>query len=146
MKYLSSYEKSASLYDILDQTHNIEFFCRYANGLGEVLDVGAGTGCIAIPIAKEGINVYCVEPSPAMRREFRKKLKEHKDLAGRIVLAPGTAPAFRLNRTFEFAFMSGVFDHFLNDNFRLSVLRNMHRRREWFCGFCEPRENQRVAT
>ncbi|GAH96544.1 unnamed protein product, partial [marine sediment metagenome] len=31
---------------------------------GEILDIGAGTGRIAIPLAEKGIKVFCIEPSP----------------------------------------------------------------------------------
>lgn len=127
MKYCSSYEEAAFLYDLFDRKPNISFFSGYAACFSEILDVGAGTGRIAIPLAEAGARVYCVEPSPAMRREFRRKLKEQKDLAERIVLKAGKAETFRLGRTFNFAFMSGVFDHFLDDISRLAALRNVKR-------------------
>lgn len=130
MKHLSSYEKSAFLYDLFDQKPNISFFSRYASGAGEILDIGAGTGRVALPLAEKVCRVFCIEPSPAMRREFKKKLRGHKDVAGRIVLKAGEAGSFKIDRTFCYAFMSGVFDHFLNDRYRLSALRNVYRHLE----------------
>ena len=127
MNYVSSYEKAAYLYDLFDQKPNIDFFLRYASRFGEILDIGAGTGRIALSLAEKGCRVFCIEPSPAMRSEFRKKLRKHNEIAGRIMLKPGEARSFRCDRTFGFAFMSGVFDHFLSNSHRLSALRNVYR-------------------
>lgn len=41
---MGGYEKSAHLYDLFDRKENVDFFLRYANEAGEILDVGAGTG------------------------------------------------------------------------------------------------------
>ncbi|UCD19132.1 MAG: class I SAM-dependent methyltransferase [candidate division WOR-3 bacterium] len=130
MKYRSSYERSAYLYDLFDKKPNIGFFLRCASGIKEILDIGAGTGRIALPLAEKGCRVFCVEPSPAMRREFRKKLRKQKDIADRIILNAGEARSFRFDRTFGFALMSGVFDHFLDDGYRLAALRNISRHLE----------------
>lgn len=119
------YEKSAHLYDLFDTKENIEFFFHYAKEAGEILDIGAGTGRIAIPLAERGVKVICVEPSPAMRREFQKKLSEKPEISKNIELVAGDAISFNLNRTFNTAFLSGTFDHFLNDEERLSSLKNI---------------------
>ena len=122
-----SYEKVAHLYDLFDRKENVEFFFHYASAVGEILDVGAGTGRIAIPLAERGVKVYCVEPSPAMRREFEKKLIQRPDLGENVTLIDGEARSFDLGRTFLAAFLSGAFDHFLDDDERLSSLRNIGR-------------------
>jgi SAM-dependent methyltransferase len=75
MSECSGYERSAHLYDLFDAKPNVAFFGRYAREAGEVLDIGAGTGRIAIPLAGQGIRVYSVEPSPAMRGVFENKLR-----------------------------------------------------------------------
>jgi SAM-dependent methyltransferase len=121
------YEKSAHLYDLFDRKENVDFFHHYAAEAGEILDIGAGTGRIAIPLVRRGIQVYCVEPSPAMRREFERKLQAEPHLRERIVLADGDAQSFDLGRTFPAAFLSGSFDHFLDDAERLSALQNINR-------------------
>lgn len=43
------YEKCAHLYHLFDAKENIEFFFHYASEAGQILDIGAGTGCIVIP-------------------------------------------------------------------------------------------------
>ncbi len=122
-----SYGKTAHLYDLFDRKENIEFFYHHASQAGEVLDVGAGTGRIAIPLAERGLRVWCVEPSPAMRREFEQKLARRVDLSANICLVAGEARSFDLGRTFPAAFLSGTFDHFLDDTERLASLANIGR-------------------
>jgi SAM-dependent methyltransferase len=123
----SGYERSAHLYDLFDRKENADFFYHHAAQAGEILDVGAGTGRIAIPLARRGIQVTCVEPSPAMRREFRRKLREETDVhvQERVTLVDGDASSFKLGRTFPAAFLSGSFDHLLDDAERLSALNNV---------------------
>jgi SAM-dependent methyltransferase len=123
----TGYEKSAHLYDLFDRKENVEFFSRYALQAGEILDVGAGTGRIAVPLARRGIRVTCVEPSPAMREEFEKKLQAQPSLRERITLIAGDATSFNLGRTFPAAFLSGCFDHLLDDDERRAALANVGR-------------------
>jgi SAM-dependent methyltransferase len=122
-----SYKKSAHLYDLFDQKDNIEFFYHYASRAERALDVGAGTGRIAIPLAERGLEICCVEPSPAMRTEFEKKLTARPDLLDKIQLIPADAASFEVNMLFPVAFLSGCFDHFVNQEQRRASLENIHR-------------------
>jgi SAM-dependent methyltransferase len=123
----SSYERCAHLYDLFDQKPNVEFFYHYAAQAKQVLDVGAGTGRIAIPLAERGVKVVCVEPSPAMRREFENKLARRPDVAANIRLIVGDARSFDAGATFPAAILSGSFDHFVDDEERRSSLANVRR-------------------
>ncbi|MGD8966448.1 MAG: class I SAM-dependent methyltransferase [Anaerolineae bacterium] len=125
--HLSGYERSAHLYDLFDSKENVDFFGHYAALVGEILDIGAGTGRVAMPLAERGIRLVCVEPSPAMRDVFEKKLDRRPDLRDRITLVPCDAASFHLERTFRAAFLSGTFDHFLDPAERLSSLQNIAR-------------------
>lgn len=129
-EHVGGYERSAHLYDLFDDKENVDFFGHYAARAGEILDVGAGTGRIAIPLAERGIYLVCVEPSPAMRDQFRKKVDRRPDLRDRITLVPGDAASFSLERTFTAAFLSGTFDHFLDRAERLASLQNIARHLE----------------
>lgn len=62
-----------------------------------------------------------------MRQEFETKLSQQPELSARIDLLPGEADSFRLGRTFSVAFLSGSFDHFLDDAERISSLANIAR-------------------
>jgi len=121
----TGYEKCAHLYDLFDTKENLGFFLHCACEAGEILDIGAGTGRIAIPLAERGAKVFCIEPSPAMRSQFEKKLSARPELSKNIELVAGDAKSFKFRRTFPVAFLSGTFDHFLDDQERLASLRNI---------------------
>ncbi len=127
MAYDAGYEKCAHLFDLFATEEKPGFFVHYGVEAGEILDIGAGTGRIAIPLAEKGVKVFCVEPSPAMREQFEKKLKDRPELAENIQLIAGDASSFNLNRTFPAAILASIFDHFLNDEQRWSSLRNINR-------------------
>jgi len=121
------YEYSAHVYDLFDDKNNFDLFLHYGLKTREILDIGAGTGRIAVTMAQKGITVYAVEPSPAMRAQFAEKLTAHPGLAGRINLIASDAASFTFNRLFPAAIMSGVFDHLLSDEQRRAALSNIHR-------------------
>jgi SAM-dependent methyltransferase len=125
MAAIDGYEKAAHLYDLFDSKPNIDFFVHYAIEAGEILDIGAGTGRIAIPIAEAGLRVICIEPSAAMRREFEKRLDQKPQLKGKITLIDGDAASFSLARPYPSAFMSGSFEHLLDDDERRQGLLNI---------------------
>jgi SAM-dependent methyltransferase len=129
-KVMSGYEKSAHLYDIFDDKDNVDFFLHYAAQAGEILDVGAGTGRIAIPLAEQGIRVVCVEPSEGMRRQLQDKLERRPHLRSRIRIVPGDAASFNLESTYPAACLSGTFDHFADRHERLVSLQNVVRHLE----------------
>jgi len=126
MRERNGYEKSAHFYDLFDSKDNIDFFSHYAEESGEILDIGAGSGRIALPLARRGVEVCCVEPSPAMRAQFLCKLAEEPRLRERITLIAGDAISFDAGRTFPAAFLSGSFDHLLDDKERLAALKNIN--------------------
>ncbi|UCC11552.1 MAG: class I SAM-dependent methyltransferase [candidate division WOR-3 bacterium] len=124
------YDRAAVFYDLFDTKDNVDFFHHYAQPTGIIADIGAGTGRIAIPLAARGIQVYCVEPSEAMLKEFEKKLAKDIRLSRRITLQKNDAAAFEFDRRFPAAFLSGAYDHFMDDDERIAALSNMHRHLE----------------
>lgn len=124
------YDRAAVYYDLFDTKDNIDFFYQYAQSAGIIADIGAGTGRIAVPLAARGMHVYCVEPSEAMLKEFEKKLVKNPQLRKRITLQKNDAATFEFDRRFPAAFLSGTFDHFMNDDERIAALANIHRHLE----------------
>ncbi|TFF84881.1 class I SAM-dependent methyltransferase [Candidatus Heimdallarchaeota archaeon] len=120
------YEKAAKFYDVFDTKKNIDYFLKFARDCKRVLDIGAGTGRIAIPLAKKGLTICCIEPSAAMREEFQKKMNNYPELENKITIIPADAKSFSLNEKFEGAFLSGTFDHILTNKERKSVLTNIY--------------------
>jgi SAM-dependent methyltransferase len=125
MVFHDGYEKVAHLYDIFDVKENVDFFVGYATEAGEILDIGAGTGRIAIPIAEQGARVWCVEPSRAMLSQFREKLAKNPEISDRITLIEKDAVGFRVRQRFPAAVMSGSFDHLLTEEERREALANI---------------------
>jgi SAM-dependent methyltransferase len=121
------YEKTARFFDLFASTNDIEFYCGYAKGVREMLDIGAGTGRVAIPLAERGVKVVCVEPSPAMLAVFRDKLSRNPDVAAKITLIDDFAASFDLGRTVPAAYMSGCYDGFLDDEERRASVANIAR-------------------
>lgn len=126
----SGYEQWAHLYDLFDRRETAGFYLPYVKDAKEVLEIGCGTGRVAIPLAERGVHVYCVEPSPAMRRAFASNLSRQPDLIHRITLARGDAESFDFDRAFPAAIMGGVFDHFPGDEERIAALHNVYRHLE----------------
>ena len=127
MTYHGGYENSARFYDLFDTKDNIGFFARLASGCSEVLDVGAGTGRVALALAESGIRVVCIEPSEAMRCEFEIKLAARPRLRPLVELHACDGASFKLKRSLAFALMSGTFDHLLDDGERRRTLTNIGR-------------------
>ncbi|MEM5774989.1 MAG: class I SAM-dependent methyltransferase, partial [Anaerolineaceae bacterium] len=119
------YELSAQFYDLFDGKPNINFYYFYASQAGESLDIGAGTGRIAVPLAELGCRLVCVEPSDAMRAQLQQKLDQQPALQERISIIPTDASSFKLGKTFPLAMMSGSFRHFLTDEERRNALANI---------------------
>lgn len=58
--------------DVLDTQHSLEALSELA-GSGPVLELGIGTGRLAVPLANRGLQVHGIEISEEMVRELRAK-------------------------------------------------------------------------
>ena len=76
----SPYDDWADIYDAVFSyvVDDISFYVEHAQlcgGGGSVLELGCGTGRIAIPIAQSGVNVAALDSSPAMLDCAKRKAK-----------------------------------------------------------------------
>lgn len=93
--------EDAELYDFeyRDHRHDVAWYRELARGLGagrRVLELGGGTGRIALPLAADGHHVTAVDRMPAMLERLQAKLAEQTALAGRIEPVLGDITALPL--------------------------------------------------
>ena len=101
----SEYDQWADIYDSVYSyvREDIPFYVDEAlKAGGPVLELGCGTGRVAIPIAQAGVNVVGLESSEAMLDVARRKSQELSG-AGRLTLVQADMRDFSLERTFDLA-------------------------------------------
>ena len=98
---------SAWLYDVDNRdnlTDDIKFYIDYAKkpGVKNILELGCGTGRVAIPLAKEGFNVTGLDLSKEMLDVFRQKLDNLDDnVKNKVELIHESMAYFDLNKKFD---------------------------------------------
>ncbi|MEA2392703.1 MAG: hypothetical protein QOJ82_594 [Solirubrobacteraceae bacterium] len=68
--------------------HVIDAIARHAGGGPRLLDVGAGTGRLSVPLLAAGFDVVAVEPLDAMRALLTEAVGPERALAGRAEALP----------------------------------------------------------
>ena len=94
----------------LEHAHYAEdlpFWRALANDRGSpVLDLGAAVGRVAIPLARDGHEVWALDGSPGMLAELGRRLQtEPADVAARVRCVAADLRDFALGRTFPLAIM-----------------------------------------
>ena len=103
---------SARWYDAVNswRDEDIPFYQREAEAWagpgGAVLELAAGTGRVALPMARAGFRVTALESSPDMMEVLRTKLAtEDADVRDRVELVPGDMRRFELDRLYRFIYL-----------------------------------------
>lgn len=95
------YDAWAEWYDVVYSTagtDEVEFYVDLATRLGgPVLEIGCGTGRIAIPTALAGVRTVGVDASPAMLAKAREKLERAGVPEGMLELVQGDMRDLRLS-------------------------------------------------
>ena len=114
----------AILYDSFN-THGADgdFYLSLAQSPCRILDLGCGTGSVALRLADLGHAVTGLDPAPGMLDVARQK-----DKAGTVCWLAADARDFALGETFDLIIMTGhVFQVFLDDAETLAVLSSARR-------------------
>lgn len=112
-----TYDAAAGYYDLFAAAQgttvlpSLKFFAALVQPDQQVLDVGAGTGRIALAVAAKAGHVYCLEPSRAMRAVLLSKLAQRPSLRARLTVLPGGAPSFCLPARIHYAYLAGVLQY-----------------------------------
>ncbi|BCY10846.1 bifunctional 2-polyprenyl-6-hydroxyphenol methylase/3-demethylubiquinol 3-O-methyltransferase UbiG [Actinoplanes sp. L3-i22] len=107
------YAGAAGLYDLFAAAQGraalprVAEFAALARPGMRVLDVGAGTGRVALAVAELGAAVWCVEPSADMRGVLLAKIAERRAIWSRITVLAGAAPELPVRGPFEYAYLAG---------------------------------------
>jgi len=109
-----TYRLAAKFYDLFGAKNDVEFYKDLALKSGnKALELGVGTGRVAIPLARAKITVVGIDNSIHMLRIARKKLNRETDaVRRRMVLKTGDMKDFDLNQSFPFIYIpASTFDH-----------------------------------
>jgi len=93
---------------------DLEFYRELALQSGnKALELGVGTGRVAIPLARAGITVVGIDKSVHMLRVAREKLaREGEAVRKRVILKKSDMRNFDLKQSFPFIYIpSSTFDH-----------------------------------
>ena len=104
-----NYADWSQWYDLFYSTESgeeVDFYVEEAIAAnGPVLEIGVGTGRIAIPVAKRGIEVFGVDMSPEMLAVAEAKASAASPLTGSLTLAEADMRTLRLTKT-DFALVT----------------------------------------
>jgi SAM-dependent methyltransferase len=92
---------------------------------GAVLELGAGTGRITLPVARAGVSICALDADGGMLGELRRKIAlEPIDVQQRIAIVESDMRSFRIDRTFALVMIPfRAFLHNLTTEDQLACLR-----------------------
>jgi len=109
-----TYRLAAKFYDLFGSKNDLEFYRELALRSGKkALELGVGTGRVAIYLAKVGVTVVGVDNSAYMLRVARKKLTRETGAVRRhVILKKGDMRSLELKQSFPFIYIpASTFDH-----------------------------------
>ncbi len=109
-----NYGPASKYYDLFSSNSDIDFYKELAvKKRRRALELGVGTGRVAIELVKAGVNVLGIDNSPYMLSVARKKLrKENLAVKRRVTLELGDMRSFKTKETFPLIYIaSSTFEH-----------------------------------
>lgn len=112
---LDPYASIADVYDLSygDFLDDVDFYDNLVQVTGgAVLELGVGSGRVAIPLAEAGYDVVGLDESPAMLAVASRRLENAKLRRGKLQLIEGDMRRFDLGRKFGLVFVAAdTFQH-----------------------------------
>jgi len=109
-----TYRLAARFYDLFGSKNDLEFYKESALQSGKkALELGVGTGRVAIHLAEAGITVVGIDNSIYMLKVAKEKLTKETDaVRRRVILKQGDMKNFELRQSFPFIYIpASTFDH-----------------------------------
>ena len=123
------YVSIADIYDFSydDFTDDIDFYENLAQSVdGPLLELGVGSGRVALPLARTGYDVTGIDTSPSMLERGRQNLRDAGKIEGRLELLAGDMTSFDLGRRFAMVFVAAnTFQHLLTTKDQLACLQRV---------------------
>jgi SAM-dependent methyltransferase len=121
------YAPIADIYDFSyeDFTEDVEFYENLAQSVdGPLLELGVGSGRVAVPLAQAGYEVVGIDTSPSMLEAAQRRLKAAGRLRGSFEPSLGDMTSFDLGRQFAMVFVAAnTFQHLLTTEEQLACLQ-----------------------
>lgn len=106
-----------------DFRDDVDFYLQMLEP-GSVLEVGVGTGRIALPLARTGFEVWGIDPSPSMLQHARARFSA----SDAVHLVLGSIETFEFDRRFaSVIFPLNTLWHFLTSSHQISALSSARR-------------------
>lgn len=124
-----NYGIASKFYDLFGSKNDIAFYREQAIRHGrKALELGVGTGRVAIELAKAGVSVWGIDNSKYMLAVAKQKLRREKPSVRRqIKLKLGDMRNFKLKETFPFVYIaSSTFEHCVTEEDQLKCLKNTY--------------------
>lgn len=113
-----NYGSASKYYDLFASREDIDFYKELSLKHGrKALELGVGTGRVAIELAKAKVTVWGIDNSKYMLNVARQKLKKEKpSVRKRVTLKLGDMRSFRLKETFPLIYIaSSTFEHCITE-------------------------------
>ncbi|MBX7096411.1 MAG: class I SAM-dependent methyltransferase [Myxococcaceae bacterium] len=132
--------EAAVLYDLMNppqfEPDQIDFHLHHAIRARNVLDFGAGTGRVAIPLAEHRVNVTCFDKFAGMLAALVIKVAGRTELHPFVTPVSGDPLTIDLKKQFTYAYMSRVLFYLPTDEERVALFRNVAKHIEPNGVFC----------
>jgi cyclopropane fatty-acyl-phospholipid synthase-like methyltransferase len=123
-----NYGPASKYYDLFASSNDVDFYKELALEHGsKALELGVGTGRVAIELARAGVAVWGVDNSSHMLEVARMKLrKEPITVRNRVTLQFGDMRDFRLEEKFPIAYIpASTFEHCVTEEDQKRCLKSV---------------------
>ena len=148
-----NYGPASEYYDLFGTKEDIDFYKELAIKHGKkALELGVGTGRVAIELAKANVKIWGIDTSAHMLNVAKQKLrKESASVRKLVVLKLGDMRYFRIKEKFSLVYLaSSTFEHCTTKEDQKSCLTSAYHalRRKGILAFdiSQPKPNQPLSS